>query len=111
MMCTQIQKHYSFSLPLSLTPSALAPRSHFNTFPQASLTVLQLLTKCGWADLMATSSKHFGNMVLLYFYPLIFIGELIILNITTAVSSSKLNASNITTAVNSSKLKAPERLL
>jgi hypothetical protein len=48
---------------------------------------------------------------LLYFYPLIFIGELIILNITTAVSSSKLNASNITTAVNSSKLKTPERLL
>jgi hypothetical protein len=42
---------------------------------------------------MAMSSKHFGNMVLLYFYPLIFIGEVVILNITTAVKSSKINVS------------------
>ena len=60
-------------------------RSNFNSFPMAGLTVLQLLSKAGWPEVMAVARTRFGGIILAYMYPLIFIGELIVLNMTTAV--------------------------
>jgi hypothetical protein len=39
----------------------------------------------GTPQVMALSERRFGKLVLLYFYPLIFLGDIIILNMTTAV--------------------------
>ena len=71
--------------PTNPTIQALALRSNFNSFPLASLTVLQLLTKALWPEIMEVARTRFGSIVLIYFYLLIFIGELIILNMTSAV--------------------------
>lgn len=60
-------------------------RSNFNSFPMAGLTVLQLLSKAGWPQVMAVAKNRFGGIILLYMYALIFIGELVVLNMTTAV--------------------------
>ena len=51
----------------------------------SALTVLQLMTKAGWPEVMAVAKARFGAMILIYVYPLLFIGELIVLNMTSSV--------------------------
>lgn len=71
--------------PSEATITYLSIRSNFNSFAMSALTVLQLMTKAGWPEVMAVAKARFGAMILIYVYPLLFIGELIVLNMTSSV--------------------------
>ena len=59
--------------------------TNFDNIFYALLNVFQCITLEGWTNIMITAQKSFGDYIILYFLPLVFIGAFLLLSITLAV--------------------------
>ena len=59
--------------------------TNFDNIFYALLNVFQCITLEGWTDIMITAQKSFGDYIIVYFLPLVFIGAFLLLSITLAV--------------------------
>lgn len=62
--------------------------TNFDNFFFSALTAYQCITLEGWTDVMDLAERAFGEVSLIYFLPLVFIGALIFLNIFMAIIKS-----------------------
>ncbi|OMJ79316.1 hypothetical protein SteCoe_20697 [Stentor coeruleus] len=76
---------YSLSSPENGTMS-------FDSFFYAFLIVFQILTLEGWTQILVYTEICFNYLSLIYFFPLIITGSLLILNLTVAVVTSSFTS-------------------
>lgn len=61
---------------------------NFDNFFFGALVVYQCITLEGWTDILDVAERTFGEISLVYFLPLVFVGSLIFLNIFMAIIKS-----------------------
>jgi hypothetical protein len=76
----------------------------------ALLQVFQIVSMEGWTAIMVALMQSVGTWIVIYFYPIIFIGAFFLLNLTLAVIKAKFTEEMSTQQENGGPVKKKKKL-
>ena len=82
----RMQSHDTVRGPASSTE----PHSHFDDIGAALISALQLITGSSWTTLALDAMRSNGELVALFFIPVVLVGKYVIMNVFIAILISKL---------------------
>ena len=84
--------------------------TNFDNVMFALLQVFQIVSMEGWTAIMVALMQSVGTWIVIYFYPIIFIGAFFLLNLTLAVIKAKFTEEMSTQQENGGPVKKKKKL-